>query len=276
MRNMKFKRGKDIKKSIGIGRTVLDDLKEHPVARPMNSPWDDVDLHKDPNASVWINPHNQFCFNSMWCTPEILEQWMEGEGPMVKGKTKAEKKKFWDYAVFEDGKDKWGIDHSRYLIKYKWKWFDKMTTDFNPHNHGHSRGGGMIATEIKTPLKLKPNRTRDQLQNKIRTEEAIVAMYAPFVDYIVRELEYRDWQDVRREVESDLYGVSRTLYCLGYGSMGACNTPEEISNLSWVKDVVFAKGIYLHYVKNDVDLPDFEFLCHPDRDKFTFEDEKDE
>lgn len=269
---MNFNRGKDPKKQIGIGRTVLDDLKDHPVCNPMNDPQKDVDPRKDPDFKVWINPHNQFCFNAMQCSSEILEQWMEGTGPMVKGQTKAVKKKFWDYAVFESGTDEWEINHSRYLIKSTYQWFDRMTTDFEPNNH--IPGYGSISTVIKKPLKLKSNRTKDELENIKRTEEAIIAMYAPYVDRILRDLEYREWKFIRQECENDFYGINKALYCLGYGSMGACNSPEEISNLSWVKDVVFGKALYLWYQKNNYPLPDFDFLTHPARDKFEFEDKE--
>jgi hypothetical protein len=253
---MNFKRGIDPKRQIGIGQTVLDDLKKHPICRPMNDPWKDVDPHKDPDFMVWINPHDQFSFNSAWCSAQDLEDWMNGTGIMVRGKTPEEKKKYWDYAVFEKSEDPWGRGHSKWLVKYTWKWHEEFVTDFNPNNH---RGYGMDQ-EIKTPLKLKNNRTKDHLVNKERTEYTIKAMMVPFVDMIMRELEYREWHNVRKEVENDLYGIKKTLYCLGYGNFGACNTPEEISNLCWVPDIIFGKAIYLWLKKNDYPLPDFEWL----------------
>lgn len=254
----------------GIGKQILEDLRQHKITKPMNSPWDAVQSGKSDGKSVWINPHNQFCFNAMHCSPEVILLWMEGKGPMVKGKTLEVKKKYWEYAIFESTDDPWEINHSTYLIKYKWKWFERMTTDFNPHNH---KGCRLCESEIRKPLKLRANRTRDLLENKIRTEKAIIDMLAPYVDYIVKEFEYRKWQEIQREVENDLYGIKRTLYCLGYGYMGACNTPEEISNLSWVPGVVYAKGIYLWLKKQNYELlPDFEFLTHPDRDKWNWDD----
>ena len=269
---MKFRKGKDAKKATNIGRTVLDDLKKHPICQSMNDPKKDVDFRKDSNFSVWINPRNQFCFNSMRCSSEILKQWMMGTGPMVRGKTNAEKKIYWDYAVFENEKDPWGINHSKYLIKYYWNHFDKMTTDFNPHAHSSNLG---IDRKIKKPLKLRNNKTSDHLENKIRTEEAIISMLAPYVNHIVKEFEYREWQNIRREVDQEFYGIKRTLYCLGYGFMGASNIPQEFSNLSWVTDVVYAKAIYIWLKKHETEtnpLPDFDFLSHPNRDKFIFEE----
>ena len=252
-----------------IGQIAREDFSKHPICKSMNDPWKDTNMLKDPNKAVWVNPHNQFCFNSMWCSPEVLLLWMEGTGPMVKGKTPEEKKKYWEYAIFEGTPDPWGFDHSKYLIKYRWKWFDKIVSDFNPHEHG----GYGINMHHKNPLKLKPNRTKDEEQNIKNTEEVIIAMIAPYVDFILKDLEYRDWGNIRKEVENDFYGIKRTLYCLGYGYMGACNTPEEISNLNWVLDIVEGKAMYLWMKKQNYELiPDFEFLTHPDRDKFDWDE----
>ena len=257
---MNFERGKDPKKTMNIGKSVFDYLKEHPVCDPMNDPTEGINSGKelrDPNIKVWINPHNQFSFNSHWCSVQDLWDWMEGKGPMVKGNTPEEKQKFWDYAVWEaEG----GFGSSRWLIKYTWKYFDKFVTDFNPHNIGH---GGHEAQILK-PLKIKNIKTKDHLENKRRQEEIILAMYVPFVNEIVKELEYREWQHVRNEVEKDLYGVKRTLYCMGIGYMGACNTPEEICNLNWVPDIIWGKAQYLHFKKIGMKLPDFEWLANVD------------
>lgn len=251
---MNFKRGKDPKRALGLGRTVLDDLKKHPIAKPMNDPWNNVDLHKEPDASVWINPHDQYCFNAMWCTPEILEQWMEGKGPMVKGKNAEEKKKYWDYAKFI-AEDK---DHIKWYIMLTWKYFDRFTTEFNPHSH---RGFGMDRS-IKKPIKIKNMRTQDHLENKIRTQKVIIDMLAPYIDEIVDNLEYSEWQTVKNKMESEFYGVKRTLYCLGVGYMGACNTPAEIENLNWVLDIVWGKAAYKYLKKKGEELPDFEWLSN--------------
>ena len=249
---MSFKRGQDPKKALRIGRTVLDDLKDHSICKPMNDPWKDADPHKDPDFQVRINPHNQFCFNSMWCSEKDLEDWMEGRGKMVKGTTKAEKKKYWDYAVFEGG------DHDRWLIKYTWKWFDRMVTDFNPWVRD-MYGLNMF---MKTPIKIK-RKTKEELQNQKNAENVIVAMFAPFVDEIKAELEYRDFSSIRNEYDKYFLGIKRALFCMGVGFIGACNLPEEIENLSWVTDVVYAKALYLHLKeKGEVELPDFEWLCN--------------
>jgi hypothetical protein len=223
----------------------------------MNDPLDGINAGKnarDPNIRVWINPNNQFSFNSAWCGVQDLWDWMNGTGIMVKGDTPEEKKKYWDYAVFEK---EGGLGGSRWLIKYTWRWFDKFVTDFDPHSHDHGWGD---RAQITKPLKIKNIRTRDQAENIKRQEEIIIAMYTPFIDEIVKDMEYREWSSIRNECEKNFYGIKRTLYCLGVGYMGACNTPEEICNLSWVQDIVFGKAQYLYFKKIGMQLPDFEWL----------------
>lgn len=255
---MNFKKGIDPKRAIGIGPTILDDLKDHPVCRPMNDPWDDVDPHKNPDFKVWINPHDQFSFHSAWCSANDLEDWMNGTGIMVRGKTQEEKKKYWDNAVFEIAEDPWKIGHSKWLVKYTWKWHKEFVTDFDPWGHIT----GIMYNKIENPLKLKNNNTRDKVENIKRTEDVIKSMLAPYVDYIVRDLEYREWNNIRKEVENRIDGIKQTLYCLGYGYYGACNTPESISNLAWVQDIIYGKAIYLWLKKQDYPLPDFEWLTN--------------
>lgn len=68
---MNFERSKDPKRTLRIGKSVLDELKEHPICRSINDPMKDVE---DPRNfdKVWINPHEQFAFHSAWCTEQDL------------------------------------------------------------------------------------------------------------------------------------------------------------------------------------------------------------
>jgi len=259
---MKFERGQDLKKALRIGKTVLDDLVEHPICRPINDPKKDVDPRKDPDFRVWINPNNQFCFNSMWCTEQDLRDWMEGKGPMVKGKNAKEQKKYWDYAVFEatpiklDDYNNKAITNIQWSIKYHWKWFKEFNSDFNPHNHG---GYGMNMN-IKNPLNLKGIRSKDMDNKDEADRRVIMDMMVPYIKEIEKDLEYRSWDSMRHEMEKELFGIKRTLYAMGIGFFGACNTPEDIRNLSWVTSLVFAKGMYLYLKKIGYPMPDFEWL----------------
>ena len=156
---MNFERGKDPKETMRIGKTVFDYLKEHPVCSPMNDPSKDL---KDPRNfdKVWINPNDQFSFNYAWCTEQDLRDWMNGTGIMVKGDTPEEKKKYWDYVVFEkDG----GFGGSRWLIKYTWKWFGKFVSDFDPHSHRFGETG-----HIQKSLKIKNLNIKDPIEKQKR------------------------------------------------------------------------------------------------------------
>ena len=94
----------------------------------------------------------------------------------------------------------------------------------------------------------------------INEQEIIIAMFAPFIDEIFRDMEYRDWQNIRHEYDLLFHGVKRALYCQGVGYLGANNTPEEIQNLNWVTDIVYAKALYKYYEHTGVEMPDFKWL----------------
>ena len=200
----------------------------------------------------------------MWCDEKILRQWMEGKGPMVKGKNAAEKKKYWDYAVFEASPIKLNegeyrikeINNIQWSIRYHYKWFDQFESDYNPHQHD---GFGM-STTIKAPIDLKGIRSTDVLKKDEADERVIKDMLVPYVREIEKDLEWRDWESMRHEMEKEMFGIKRTLYAMGIGFFGASNTPEEIRNLAWVTGLVFAKGVYLHLKKIGYPMPDFEWL----------------
>jgi hypothetical protein len=250
---MAFIRGKNPKKSLRIGRSVLDELADHPVCCPINDPTKDVTNPRDPNLKVWINPHDQFSFNSDWCTEQDLRDWMDGTGLMVRGKTPEEKQKYWEYAVFEASG---GFGSMHWLIKHTWRWFPQFVTDFKPNRVN----GYAMDSAIEKPLKVRNTRTRDDLLNRKREEEVIIAMFAPFIEEIVADLEYTELSNLRKRYDDTFYGIKRTLFCMGVGYFGACNTPEDIRNLSWVTDIVWAKALYAHLKNTGETLPDFEWL----------------
>jgi hypothetical protein len=240
---MNFERDKNPLRTMKIGRTVLDELKDHPICKPMNDPFKDVDDPRDPNLRVWINPHDQTSFNAMWCDEKVLRAWMEGKGPMVKGKNEEEKANYWKYAkaLSEDE------NHIIWSILYHWRWFNELKSDFNQNNHVQ---GGTTFSYIKNPLKI----------TKTNHKQIILDMYVPFISMIKNDMEFREWQNMRREYDGTFSGIKRTLYCLGIGFLGANNTPEGIMNLQWLPDLIYARGYYLYLEEQKKDLPDFEWL----------------
>jgi hypothetical protein len=257
---MQFKKDSNPLRTLRIGRSVFDELKEHPICKCNYDPGKDIKDPRDPDFRVWINPQCNFSFKSGWCSESDLRDWMAGTGFIVKGNTQEEKKKYWDYAVFESG----DTEYSRWLIKYTWKWFDEFTSDFNPH-----KGGVGLVSMIEDPIKIPNIRTRDYKLNIQRQERIIIDMFAPFISEIVSDLEYSEWSMVRRRYQENFYGMKRALYSLGVGYLGACNTPTEISNLSWVTDIVFAKALYQHLQNTGVPLPDFQWLISREESLYT-------
>jgi len=215
-------------------------LKAVPVCRPMN------DLKEAPRGTnggvaMWLNPNNQKCFNFGWFGYPDFYDWAQGKGNIVKGKTDEEKKKFWDVAVFE-------IEHDMaWAIGYNKKYFDLIDDSYRPK----FKKGYSFYTYIDKPLKIKKE-----------NEKEIIAKMFGYVcrDYGDTSFELTSTSHVLRRMRDELTGVKETLFNLGIGYYGACNTPEEIENLSWISDICEYKAIYLTYVKNNIPLPDFDFV----------------
>ena len=255
---MSFKRGRDPKKVMRIGIPNIKELEDHPVCRGMNDIWDDVWKNRsDPNHLVYLNPDDQYSFNYGNFSIRDFEAWMDGEGPIVRGKTPGQKKKYWDYACFTADRNipEEYQHHPRFYIKLTWKFWDQFVTDHDPHKH---RGSGHYMQVVK-PIKVK-RKTSDQLQQQINENRVIIDMFAPFIQQIVSDMEYRDWHAITHEYGHIFHGVKYALYNQGVGYFGASNTPEEIRNLSWVTDIVYAKALYQFYEKRGVPMPDFEWL----------------
>jgi hypothetical protein len=266
---MKFERGKNIIRQIRVGNTIKEEVENfafningesHRFRLSINDPFKDMtrDQLLDPDQTFWVNPKHQDCLNYGAYTAEQLRSFMRGDltCKIIKGKNKTQRQKYLHYLRFQST-DK---DHIAWSIKYYFKWFDKLETDYNPHNHYSM---GMINTKIKKKLVLGATRKNSEEEN-IRQERVILSMFAPYAGYIKSELEYRKYQDIKRECDKEFYGIKRTLYCLGVGYMGACNTPEEFLNLNWINDIIYSKGYYLFLKekeeRGEIELPDFAWL----------------
>jgi hypothetical protein len=190
---------------------------------------------------VWLNPDNQSCFNSGWFTYQDFYDWTMGKGRIVKGKTDEEKKKFWDVAVFMHEND------YAWAFMYHMKDFHYIDETYRPE----SKKTWGLERYIKTPLKITKTNHIDIIS------KAFGYTCAYYGDTIVKPTHGSHFLAKMRE---ELDGVKQTLYLLGVGYFGACNTPEEPENLSWIADICLYKAAYLYYVKNEIPLPDFEFV----------------
>jgi len=224
---------------------MLEALKANPVCRPMNRDLRETVLDNDDGQGmrtrIWLNPDNQTCFNAGWFSYQDFYDWMEGKGKIIKGKTPEEKQKFWDVAVFMYENDyAWAFGYHMKDFKY-----------IDETYHPEMKQGYFSNRWAKTPLKITKTNHADIISKAFGN----VCRY--YGDTYVKP-EYNS--HLLTKMREELDGVKSTLYMLGVGYYGAINTPEEPENLSWVADICLYKAAYLYYVKNNIQLPDFEFV----------------
>jgi hypothetical protein len=235
---------------------LLAALKANPVCSPMNNLREMEDTRETEldngdgqgkQVRMWLNPNNQSCFNSGWFTFQDFYDWIEGKGKIVKGGTDEEKLKFWEVAKFQ---------HEHYyawaFLYYK-KYFNLIDDTYHPEmkpSYGFYR-------EAKTPLKITKNNHAEIIAKMMGN----VCRY-----YGDTTVEPTADSHMFRKMHDELNGVKETLYALGVGYYGANNTPEEPENLAWIADICVYKAAYLYYVKNGIELPDFEFV---DKNRYT-------
>jgi len=189
---------------------------------------------------LWLNPHNQKFFNFGWFTYQDFYDWTKGQGVIVKGKTQEEKDKFWEAAIFESEHDYgWAIG---YHMKH-----------FNCIDHTYwtkvKSTGYSLNTYVDVPLKI----------TKSNHVEIISKVFGDICRYYSStELTYNSFMG--RKIDSEFQGSKNVLFMLGIGYYGACNTPEEPLNLSWVADICKYKAVYLYLLKNGVKIPDYDFI----------------
>ncbi len=210
-------------------------LSKNPLCKSHN----DLDRSKDAeNGSVvyWLNPQKQHCFNFGWFTENDFKNWTNGTGRIIKGNTQEEKQKFWEIAQFEE----------KYLYgwavgKYK-EYYDLIEENYEPHFSYHK--------ENKIPLKIN-SKNHDEIISKCFG--SITKYYSDI--YLETYDSFHSYK-----MESELNGVKSTLYLLGVGYYGAMNTPCEPNNLNWISDIAKYKSQYLYLQKQNVVMPDFDFV----------------
>jgi len=224
---------------------MVEAVATNPVCSPMNKDLRETELNNEDGQGmtkrVWLNPNNQTCFNSGWFTYQDYYDWIEGKGRIVKGKTDAEKKKFWDVAVFMHENDyAWSF---LYHIK-DFKYIDETY-------RAEMKEGYFSNRWAKTPLKI----------TKTNHAEIISKVFGNICRYYGDTYQKPESNShMMSRMREELDGVKAVLFALGVGYYGACNTPEEPENLSWVADVCMYKAAYLYYINNNIELPDFEFV----------------
>ena len=82
----------------------------------------------------------------------------------------------------------------------------------------------------------------------------------PIISMIKCDLKYKSISDVNYYYRNYINGVAHTLCVLNIGYSGANNTPTEIFNIQWYKDVVLYYAYWEYLKEKGVVMPDFEKL----------------
>jgi hypothetical protein len=217
---------------------LMEALNASPVCSPLNTDLRES-TSEDGEIRMLLNPNNQKCFNFGWFTYQDFYDWIQGTGKIVKGNTPEEKQKYWEVAVFEkEYQQAWGVGY------YK-KHFHLIDETYRPKIKSY----GYTGSNVVNPLKITKN-NHDEIIAKVFGD--ICRWYS---DY---KLEVNSHTYIK--MDSELMGAKQALYILGVGYYGAVNTPEEAQNLSWIADICKHKANYLYFLKNNIKLPDFDFV----------------
>lgn len=215
---------------------------------PMNS----LERTNDDKDRVWLNPRNQDCFNSGWFNQQDFEDFLHNTGPIIKGKTQEEKDKFIEYANFMN------TYHYGWAIGSGFKHFKKIMM----HNYKYYANG--IGREVTNPVLIN---SRNRWGKETDVQTGIAKIFSSMIPSLISDLnsytglcDQKTFDRVHARWRDESYGMKKALNCQGLGHFGACNTPEEIDNLSWYGDLVFTYAYYKHLLSNGVKMPDFKFV----------------
>lgn len=214
-------------------------ITESKVCKSMNT-LDKEHVGEDGKVRLWLNPHNQRCFNFGWFTYQDFYDWLKGTGVIVKGGTQKVKDKFFEAATFE-------AEHRMgWAISYYKKHFGFIDETYYPKR---KLNGYDLNDVVDKPLKI----------TKTNHAEIIGKIFGDICNYY-SEYDIEENQNISRRMEDELQGAKHTLYSLGVGYSGACNIPEEVINLNFAADICRYKAIYLYLLKTGVKIPDYDFL----------------
>lgn len=220
---------------------ILKLISESTICSPMNT-------LKFENGRAYLNPNNQRCFNSGSYTVQDYRDWLNGKGNIVKGNDEEEKTLVWEYAKFCDEY------YFSYMITLNYNFFHLVSTDYRDNYNQDAYGFNNYSNRPFTPF----------VYDGTNKAEFISNIFGNFVISVKSELNgtYNNngIDRVYREYQMNSWGIKKTLLLMGIGYSGATNTPEEIENLTWFSDVVFAKAYYLHLKDKGVKFPNFDFI----------------
>jgi len=217
--------------------------------------------------TYWMNPNQQECFDSAHLTHLDFIDWANGTGRVVRGKTQEQKDKFMRVAISYQKQDYsasiylahlWMIDSE---TKVKWAPKYRRNQYSNPINLSSRKESIGVIKELFSQL-VQP------LLNDIRDSYDLNGRHHP-------ELDHCDvFRNVSQRHREYMNGVCRVLAIGGHGYYDACNTPCDLENLSWSKDLVFAKAYSIFL--EEIDPGIIECMNWVRKNRYTDFDKEDE
>jgi hypothetical protein len=225
---------KSKKKSIDE-MSIIEIIENVKHCKPMNGSSIKVFVEKG-DTNIWLNPDNQTCFESGSYNVDDFRDWAKGTGKIVKGITQEHKDKFMEYDRMVGD-----LDSSLFMyFKYFWMLYDNAP--------------------LQAYSSLMYYSDADFIDKNKDVNDIVKDILSSFVPEFAAELEYMKIENVKDEHRKMGWGIKKVLTLLNYTNIGACNTPTVLTNIGWSWDLVFAKAYYMYLIKNNVPLPDIQFV----------------
>lgn len=218
--------------------TIVDSYNSRRLAETFPHHFEGI---LDSEERYWVNPNNQTSFVSGWFSHRDFIDWANGTGKIVRGETQKQKDKFMRY-------DKAYSELDLQLFIYS-KHLDLIDSESKTVSGGSSKWGYKHRhLAYKNPINLS---------NRRDSSTVIKELYSSLVPSILRDIkdqyswgrreqDPKRWLDnLRKRHQDEMHGTCRVLAMGGHGYYDACNTPTELENLSWSKDLVWAKAYSL-------------------------------
>ena len=199
------------------------------------------------DGRYWVNPNNQTSFEHGHFTRQDFIDWANGTGAAVRGETQEQKDKYMRYAIAHDK-----LDLSIFTYSEKLWMLDSSSNCTYGHNH------------MQNPYINNINLSNDR-ESATVIKETFNTLIQPLLSNIKDDINNLSVISSKHSTYMD--GVCHTLAISGHGYWDACNTPCELENLSWSKDLVFAKAYSLYLEEEYPGLVECIIWCDTNRFK---------
>jgi hypothetical protein len=244
-------------------RTIPELIETVPHVNPINSEsiinqwytYETAFKHPFQNKGIlhdqtyWVNPNNQTSFNSHNMTHKDFIDWANGTGIVVRGNTQCEKDKFMRYAKAYNNVDMLIFIYAKYLY---------MIDDDSKTKINYGR--------LSSKAAINPINMSNRRDSRIIIKLMLESLVRPLLRDIKDTIKWRDGEpnpllNLKHTHRTYMEAVTRTLATGGHGYFDACNTPCELENLSWSKDLVFAKAYSIYLEEIDPGLVETIIWC---------------